>query len=65
MTAQDFRIWQAQTGLKGLDLAKLLGTQPARISRMRKNGVPARDATLMGYAMAAISQGIEPWRAPK
>jgi len=60
MTATEFRVWQARTGIKNGDLAEQLGKSRDTISVWRSQGVGDRDSKTVRLALAAIEKGLAP-----
>lgn len=61
MEAKQFRLWQAELGLSGREVADAMGKTPDTITNYRTKGVPEREVTIVRLAMAAIAAKLPPW----
>ena len=59
MTGPDFTAWMARMGLNILQTATLLDLGRNTVARYMKDGAPG----YIGYACAAVAQGLPKWGA--
>lgn len=65
MTAAQFLAWMARVHLNIGQAAEVLGKSRDTIARYRTDGVPEREAKVVGLACAAYAHGLPPWGAKK
>lgn len=58
ITADAFRAWQESVGLTNIQAADVLGRGRNAIQVWRRDGVPDREAILVGLAMRAVTAGL-------
>lgn len=56
MTATEFRVWQAQVGIKNGELAERLNKSRDTISDWRVNGVPSSTSAMLRLALSTIER---------
>lgn len=60
MSPKRFKDWQERMGWTASEAAKRLGKSADTISAYRQRGVPGREATVVGLAMAALEHRLDP-----
>jgi transcriptional regulator with XRE-family HTH domain len=60
MSPKRFKDWQERMGWSAAEVAKRLGKSPDTISAYRISGVPKAQALVVGLAMAALENRLEP-----
>lgn len=65
MTGAQFLAWMARVGLNIRQAGGVLGKSRDTIARYRTDGVPEREAKVVGLACAAYAHGLPPWGAKR
>lgn len=60
MSPSTFQDWQKRMGWTAAEVARRLGKSTDTISTYRLRGVTAREAKVVGLAMAALEHRLEP-----